>query len=104
MLDKYQDQSCAVPELHGHVMAIDGLAIRIQTPCNTETGNVMSYKNRKGFSSINMQASCDSLLKFRFVSIMTAGSAHNNTAYLASEDSLLWGNDTTVDRLGRQFW
>ena len=101
---KYQDQSCAVPELHGHVMAIDGLAIRIRTPRNTETGNVMSYKNRKGFSSINIQAGCDSLLKFRFVSIMTAGSTHDNTAYLASGDSSLWENDTTVDRLGRPFW
>ena len=29
MSDKYQEQSCAIPELHGHVMAIDGLAIRI---------------------------------------------------------------------------
>ena len=100
MSDKYQDQFCAVPELHGHVMAIDGLAIRIQTPHNTETGNVMSYKNRKGFLSVNMQAGCDSSLKFRFVSIMTAGSTHDNTAFLVSEDSSLWENDKSEDLFG----
>ena len=87
--DMYQEQTYVSPQLHGHIMTIDGLAIRIQTPGSSETSNPMSYKNRKGFSSINMQAGCDSSLKFRFVSIMTAGSTHNNTAYLVSEDTLV---------------
>ena len=47
MSDNYQNQTCASPKLHGHVTAIDGLAIRIQTPHSTETCNPMSYKNRK---------------------------------------------------------
>ena len=64
----------------------------------------MSYKNRKGFLSVNMQAGCDSSLKFHFVSIMTAGLTHGNTAFLASEDSSLWENDRSVDRFGRPFW
>ena len=51
-----------------------------------------------------MQAGCDSSLKFRFVLIMTAGSTHDNTAFLASEDSSLWENDKSVDRFGRPFW
>ena len=64
----------------------------------------MSYKNRKGFLSINIQAGCESLLKFRFVSIVTAGLTHDNTAFLASEDRSLWENDKSVDRFGRPFW
>lgn len=39
---------------HGCIGAIDGYAIRINQPSSRETESPLSYRNRKGFCSINM--------------------------------------------------
>jgi len=86
MLDQYQQQTCASPHLDEHAMAVDGLAIRINTPTHKEAENPINYVNRKGSSSIHTQAGSNSTLKVRFLSIIMAGSTHNSTAYLVTED------------------
>eukprot|EP00658_Telonema_sp_P-2_P045306 TRINITY_DN3323_c0_g2_i1.p1 TRINITY_DN3323_c0_g2~~TRINITY_DN3323_c0_g2_i1.p1 ORF type:complete len:247 (+),score=51.01 TRINITY_DN3323_c0_g2_i1:238-978(+) len=53
--------------VRGVVGALDGLAIRINCPTRRDTAKAASFKNRKGFFSMNCQAICDAKLRFRCV-------------------------------------
>ena len=64
--------------------AVDGMAVRIKGPAGTECSNPRTYYNRKGFFSVNLQAMCDVRRRFRWASVMCAGSAHDATAWGAS--------------------
>ena len=91
--------------LHGCVGAIDGIAIRIRQPLRTECSSPISYRNRKGFCSINMQAIAGGCMRFLWVSLESPGSTHDSTAFHMTKFSQKWlfENDT-VDKQGRQFW
>jgi hypothetical protein len=64
----------------GVIGAIDGTHIPIMTPTEFQE----SYINRKGFHSINMQAVCDSNMKFIYCDVGFAGSVHDARVYKMS--------------------
>jgi hypothetical protein len=66
----------------GCVGALDGMAVQIDRPSLKDTAAPLSYKNRKKYYSINLQAICDCDRKFIWWSMRSAGSTH---------DSLAWG-------------
>lgn len=66
----------------GCIGALDGLAVKIKCPtlCNLipDPGN---YFCRKGFYALNVQAICDKLRRFLWVSTGQKGSTHDSTAF-----------------------
>jgi hypothetical protein len=67
------------------MLVLDGYAVRIGAPTNTDVPNPASYKNRKSFWSINMQAMTDGIQKFRWVDMTTPGSTHDSTAFFSTK-------------------
>lgn len=53
--------------LYRCVGALDGIAVQIHKPCRSECSETSSYYHHKGYSSIPVQAICDSLCQFVFV-------------------------------------
>jgi hypothetical protein len=66
----------------GCVGALDGMAVHIDRPTLKDTAAPLSYKNRKKYYSVNMQAIADCDRRFIWWSMRSAGSTH---------DSLAWG-------------
>jgi hypothetical protein len=91
---------------HGCAGAGDGYPVRIKTPTLRECPDPLSYMNRKGFYSINMQTINDAALRFLFVNLETNGATHDSTAFYATEFSKLFTNNDNppLDRHGRPFW
>ena len=77
-------------ELHSCVGAIDGIAIRIRQPLKTECNSPISYRNCKGFCSINMQAIAGGCMQFLWVSLKSPGSTHDSTAFHMTKFSQSW--------------
>ena len=67
--------------LPGVVLAVDGIAIKIQRPTLSDTANPSHFFSRKGFYALNTQAGVDADLRFRFVSVATVGSTHDSLAF-----------------------
>jgi hypothetical protein len=64
--------------------AIDGWVPQILCPSLKDVPNPGRYYCRKGFYGINVQAICDADYRFRHISLMCPGSAHNTTAWKMS--------------------
>src|SRR5690606_14434855 len=72
--------------LPGCVMAIDGLAVQTRQPFAHEAdGNVVAYRNRKGFWAVIALAGCGSRGKFLMFSEKTSGASNDCTAWEATE-------------------
>ena len=67
--------------LEGCVLAVDGIAIKIQKPTSLDTSNPNQFYCRKGFHALNVQAGCDARLRFRIASIEHVGSTHDSLAW-----------------------
>ena len=67
--------------LPGFVGAIDCTQIKIQNPCR-QNGEI--FRNRKGFFSINVQAVCDTDLRFMDVVCQWPGSVHDSRIFANS--------------------
>ena len=64
------------------VGCIDGILIRIKTPSVKECGSVKSfYSGHYAAMGLNVQASCDHLCRFNYVSVAAPGGAHDLGAY-----------------------
>jgi len=60
--------------IDGCVACLDGMLLPIRTPSSDETGNVMAYySGHYADYGINIQAACDSLCRFVYVSISAPG-------------------------------
>jgi hypothetical protein len=70
---------------HGCFLVLDGYAVRIRAPTNKDVPNPASYKNRKSFWSINLQAMTDGVQKFRWLDMTTPGSTHDSTAFFSTK-------------------
>jgi hypothetical protein len=71
--------------LKGCVGAIDGMAVKICRPTDSECANPMSYYSRKGFFAVVLQAICDGNCRFTWGSIKCAGSTHDSTCWCITE-------------------
>jgi hypothetical protein len=84
-LHRVSDQFAAASgdAFKGCIGALDGLAIKIKCPtlCQLipDPGN---YFCRKGFYALNVQAICDKLRRFLWVSTGHKGSTHDSTAFM----------------------
>jgi hypothetical protein len=67
--------------LRGCVLAVDGIAIKIEKPNSQDTMNPNVFFNCKGFHALNVQAGCDARLRFRIVSVEHVGSTHDSLAW-----------------------
>jgi hypothetical protein len=70
---------------HGCMLVLDGYAVRVRAPTNKDVPNPASYKNRKSFWSINLQAMTDGVQKFRWLDMTTPGSTHDSTAFFSTK-------------------
>jgi hypothetical protein len=68
----------------GCVGAVDGLSVAVRKPFLRETIFPAQYKNRKKFFSLNVQALCDSDLRFTHISITCCGSTHDWSSWRLS--------------------
>jgi hypothetical protein len=96
--EKFQTLSSNTPELYGCIGAPDGISVRITRPSVRRPPNAITYFCRKGFFCLNMQAVCDALLRFIYVSIENPGSTHESTAFdvikFASEWNMVSPDET----------
>jgi hypothetical protein len=83
LADGFLLQRPNIPFFIGHVAGLDGLAVRIRMPGTHECKNPLAYVNRKGFASLNVQGLADASVRCRMLSVDTAGSTHDSTAYAA---------------------
>ena len=67
--------------MKGCIGALDGLAVAIKRPTAADCPNPASYRNRKDFYSVSVQAICDSNRLFIFTSVKCQGSCHDATAF-----------------------
>jgi hypothetical protein len=75
----------------GCIGAIDGIAIRIICPSESEVPDPKNYWCRKGFYALNVQAICDSSKSIIWVSTGHKGSTHDSSAFFeTSLHDLLW--------------
>ena len=73
--------------MKGCLGALDGLAVKIKEPSLFDCPNPTSYRNRKGFFAVLVQAICDSKRLFTFASVECQGSCHDSTAFDATSFS-----------------
>jgi len=67
--------------IDGCVACLDGMLLPIQTPSSTETGNVMAYySGHYAEYGLNIQAACDSMCRFVYVSVAAPGSTSDIVA------------------------
>ena len=69
----------------GCIGALDGMAVRIYKPRESDAENPLDFLNRKNFFSINLQAIADADWKFSWFSMETAGGTHDSLAFKVSE-------------------
>jgi hypothetical protein len=105
LADGFMSQRANLPLFIGHVSGLDGLAARIRMPGIHECDNPLAYMNRKGFPSLNVQGLADATVRCRMLSIDTAGSTHDSTAYDTTPFSRRW-KQTRIKYPGteRYFW
>jgi hypothetical protein len=87
-------------ELHSCVSAIDGIAFRIRQPLKTECDSPISYRNRKGFCSRNMQAIAGGCMRFLWVSLKSPRSTHDSTAFYMTKFSQTWLFENAISGKG----
>ena len=65
------------------VGCIDGVLIRIKTPSVKECGSVKSFfSGHYAAMGLNVQASCDHLCRFNYISVAAPGGSHDLGAYM----------------------
>ena len=64
----------------GCVGALDGMAVQINKPSLKDTPAPLTFKNRKKYYSINLQAIADCDKRFVWWSMQTTGSTHDSLA------------------------
>ena len=69
---------------NGIIGALDGLAIRIRCPWESEVPDPGNYFCRKGFFALNVQAICDRFKKFLWCYPSNKGSTHDSVAFTNS--------------------
>jgi hypothetical protein len=74
----------------GCVGALERMAVQINKPSLKDTPAPLTFKNRKKYYSINLQAIADCDMRFFWWSMHTAGSTH---------DSLAWNSTKLCDIL-----
>lgn len=67
------------------IFALDGMAVRIARPAESQCPNPMAYYSRKGFFSVVLQAMCDGNCRFTWASMKAAGSTHDSTAWCITD-------------------
>jgi hypothetical protein len=70
---------------HACMLVLDGYAVRIRAPTPNDVPNPASYKNRKGFWSVNLQALTDAVQRFRWLDMTTPGSTHDSSAFFSTK-------------------
>lgn len=68
----------------GPIAALDGIAIRIQSPRKSEVPDPGNYYCRKGFYALNVQGICDKLKRFLWCYPSNKGSTHDHAAFSGS--------------------
>jgi len=66
---------------YGTFGALDGVAIRINSPSLKEVPDPGNYYCRKGFCALNVQAICDKHKRFLWAHPMNKGSTHDSMAF-----------------------
>lgn len=103
MADQFLQNECNLPSLFiGHLAAGDGYAVRIRMPGRHECDNPMSYRNRKGFASINVQALADATPKCRLLQAETPGSSHDRSAWQLIDFAQKWENEIRIKYHGTE--
>ena len=82
------------------VGALDGVAIEILQPHESEQPDARSFYNRKGFFSLNAQCLCNAKRQFTFVSIEAKGNTNDSLAILMS----VLGQDLVNGKLPPPFY
>ena len=70
--------------LDGCLSALDGFAVPMFEPSKYDCENPSSYKNRKGFFAILVQAMCDADALFTWAALEFQGSCHDSTAFTST--------------------
>lgn len=73
--------------LHGCIVTLYVIAIRIQKPRNSNCSNPASYYHQKEYYAILVQAVCDSSCRFIFCSAICAGPTHDSADFTVSSFS-----------------
>jgi len=102
--DAYFARSSFHPYYYGCIGALDGLAVRIKLPESSETEFPLSFHARKGFCALNCQAISDAHDKCISLSVKTAGSTHDSTAWSVADDHKKWKHRIVDPRTHRVFW
>ncbi len=72
------------------IAMIDGILVRMQAPSSSDTNKAEDYRSgHKKAYGVNVQAACDSSLRFVFVSCKTPGKTNDLKAYMKSALSAL---------------
>ena len=69
----------------GCVSGLDGMAVQIEKPELKDTPAPLSFKNRKKYYNINLQAIANFERKFIWWSIHSTGSTHDSLAWRSSQ-------------------
>jgi DDE superfamily endonuclease len=73
----------------GTVAAGDGVVFRMHKPLTEQVdGDVVSWYTRKGYYAYGLQAFCDSMCKFLFISSKLCSSCHDSAMYAVSALSI----------------
>mmetsp|Transcript_26550 Transcript_26550/g.42669 ORF Transcript_26550/g.42669 Transcript_26550/m.42669 type:complete len:313 (-) Transcript_26550:47-985(-) len=72
-------------ELEGAISAIDGILVRVREPAASEVCDPASYKSRKGFFGVNVQAACNADRLFTHLSCLTPGGTNDALAWRMSK-------------------
>ena len=103
--DTWHDQRAFCKLYHGHIGALDGLAVRIPIPKTSESDNPLGYLTRKGFAAVNAQVIVDGHDKCILCSVETMGPTHDSSAWEFTSLSKQWKSHPVVDpRTHRVFW
>jgi hypothetical protein len=77
--DQFAERSNGV--FHGVFGALDGIAIRIKSPRESEVSDPKNFYCRKGFFALNVQAISDKSKRFLWAYTSSKGSTHDSAAF-----------------------
>jgi DDE superfamily endonuclease len=70
---------------YGPFAALDGLAVRVRCPSESDVGDPGNYYCRKGFHAINVQGICDKSKRILWCYPSNKGSTHDSAAFAGSK-------------------
>eukprot|EP00808_Paulinella_micropora_P008193 g45156.t1 len=80
----FEKRSTALGFLKGCIGALDGLVVAIKCPDKRDVPNPSRYYCRKGYYGLNLQAMCDSDLRFTWAEMKWPGSTNDSLALQSS--------------------